>query len=90
MCIRRADGGPKYNDAHEVIGHNFLDPSPAYERWLEVASAKNDTTRMTIAVLTQEHTMPLRYLLSTMVETKVGDYNFRPHPQALPLRSLLL
>ena len=51
MYIRRADGGPKYNDSHEVC-HDFLDPSPASGRGLEVESGKIDTTRMTIAVLT--------------------------------------
>ena len=29
-----------------------MEPSPAFERGLEVVSGKNDTTRMTIAVLT--------------------------------------
>ena len=37
---------------HTWCGHDFLDPSPAFERGLDVASGKNDTTRMTIAVLT--------------------------------------
>ena len=34
-------------------GHDFMDPSPAFERGLEVVSGKNDTTRMMIAVLTR-------------------------------------
>ena len=38
---------------HTWCGHDFLDQSTAYERWLEVASGKNDTTRMTLAVLTR-------------------------------------
>ena len=37
---------------HTWCGHDFLGPSPAFERGLDVASGKNDTTRMTIAVLT--------------------------------------
>ena len=37
---------------HTWCGHDFLDPSPAFERGLGVASGKNDTMRMTIAVLT--------------------------------------
>ena len=38
---------------HTWCGHDFLGPSPAFERGLDVASGKNDTTRMTIAVLTR-------------------------------------
>ena len=37
---------------HTRCGHGFLDPSPASGRGSEVLSGKNDTTRMTIAVLT--------------------------------------
>ena len=37
---------------HTRCGHDFLDPSPASGRGLEVESGKNDTTRMMIAVLT--------------------------------------
>ena len=37
---------------HTRYGHDFLDPSPASARGLEVASGKNDTTQMTIAVPT--------------------------------------
>ena len=38
---------------HTRCGHDFLDPSPASGRGLEVVSGKNDTTRMTIGVLTK-------------------------------------
>ena len=38
---------------HTRCDHDLLDPSPAFERGLEVVSGKNDTTQMTIAVLTR-------------------------------------
>ena len=38
---------------HTRCGHDFMDPSPAFERGLEVVSGKNHTTRMMIAVLTR-------------------------------------